>query len=62
MPLLYAKNNYYNTIIGVKFVFFKLEEGKPLPSPSLLKGKIIVKNKKLKPEQEYEGEYVVPGK
>ncbi|XP_015762799.1 PREDICTED: 1-phosphatidylinositol 4,5-bisphosphate phosphodiesterase-like [Acropora digitifera] len=29
-----------------------LEEGRPLPSPSHLKGKIIIKNKKLKPEQE----------
>lgn len=31
-----------------------LEEGRPLPSPSHLKGKIIIKNKKLKPEQECE--------
>lgn len=35
----------------------KLEEGVPLPSPSHLKRKIIIKNKKLKPEQESEGEY-----
>lgn len=34
----------------------KLEEGRPLPSPSHLKRRIIIKNKKLKPEQECEGE------
>lgn len=31
-----------------------LEEGRALPSPSHLKGKIVIKNKKLKPEQECE--------
>jgi len=35
----------------------QLEEGIPLPSPNHLKRKIIIKNKKLKPEQESEGEY-----
>lgn len=34
----------------------QLEEGKPLPSPNALKGKILIKNKKLKPEQEAEGD------
>ncbi|EDO42237.1 predicted protein [Nematostella vectensis] len=33
-----------------------LEEGRPLPSPNQLRGKILIKNKKLKPEQEAEGE------
>jgi hypothetical protein len=33
-----------------------LEEGRALPSPNQLKGKILIKNKKLKPEQEAEGE------
>ena len=37
------------------FFSIKLEEGRPLPSPSHLKRRIIIKNKKLKPEQE-EGE------
>ena len=36
----------------------QLEEGKPLPSPQVLKGRIIIKNKKLKPEQEQDdGEF-----
>lgn len=35
---------------------FKLEEGRPLPSPNQLRGRILIKNKKLKPEQEAEGE------
>jgi len=34
----------------------KLEEGRPLPSPNQLRGRILIKNKKLKPEQEAEGE------
>lgn len=46
--------------------FFKLEPGAPLPPPSALKRKILIKNKRLRPEvekQEYElylkGQFVI---
>lgn len=34
------------------FIFFKCEPGVVLPPPSLLKRKILIKNKRLKPEVE----------
>ena len=44
----------------INFLFSpQIEEGRPLPSPSHLKRKIIIKNKKLKPEQEMEGEKII---
>ena len=48
-------------IINSCFFLFspQIEEGRPLPSPSHLKRKIIIKNKKLKPEQEMEGEKII---
>ena len=41
---------------SVKFfpLFFKLKKGTPLPPPSKLKRKILIKNKRLKPEVEKE--------
>ena len=36
------------------FFFLKLKKGTPLPPPSKLKRKILIKNKRLKPEVEKE--------
>ena len=49
-----------NFLVFFIFLFSpQIEEGRPLPSPSHLKRKIIIKNKKLKPEQEMEGEKLI---
>ena len=53
--LTYLAGFYLTSLMSFHHVSFKLEEGRPLPSPSHLKRRIIIKNKKLKPEQE-EGE------
>jgi len=36
----------------LNFIFKQLEKGRPLPPPSKLKRKILIKNKRLKPEVE----------
>lgn len=38
--------------MGFLFLFTQLEPGAPLPPPSALKRKILIKNKRLKPEVE----------
>lgn len=58
----YTLNLYYivclfkahNTIISQSFSFFpsQMEAGSPLPSPNDLKGKILIKNRRLKLEVE----------
>lgn len=49
-PVSYQYNVYQSCITD--FNFFKCEPGVPLPPPSLLKRKIMIKNKRLKPEVE----------
>ena len=51
----YASYNLYNQrlrIFMTHIILFQLEAGVPLPSPNQLKRKILIKNKRLKPEVE----------
>ena len=49
----YWSQNLFSEIFS-QFVFLKLKKGTPLPPPSKLKRKILIKNKRLKPEVEKE--------
>jgi hypothetical protein len=48
---IYQENNIYKKINN-KIYILKLQSNVPLPSPNLLKRKILIKNKRLKPEVE----------
>lgn len=53
-PLLVYKNfiKIGWTWATIKCAFWQIEAGRPLPSPNELKRKILIKNKRLKPEVE----------
>ena len=45
--------SYRNLSLNISFILIlQLEPGAPLPSPNQLKRKILIKNKRLKPEVE----------